>query len=225
MDRDDQLSELVARVARWALGAKCRIVTAESCTGGWIAKVFTDAAGSSRWFECGYVTYSNEAKARDLGVSWRTLKEHGAVSEPTVREMAAGALRATGADVSIAVSGIAGPDGGSAEKPVGTVWFCVGRRVVGVAGTGGVGGAGTGGVGAAGARGVGGAGTGGVGASGTGDVGAGAGAAGGMGPIAAAGPDIELLAEGQLFGGDREAIRRASVRRALELVLHFDVSD
>jgi nicotinamide-nucleotide amidase len=201
MDRDDQLSELVARVARWALGAKCRIVTAESCTGGWIAKVFTDAAGSSRWFECGYVTYSNEAKARDLGVSWRTLKEHGAVSEPTVRAMAAGALRATGADVSIAVSGIAGPDGGSAEKPVGTVWFCVGRRVVGAAGTGG------------------------VGASGTGDVGAGAGAAGGMGPIAAAGPDIELLAEGQLFGGDREAIRRASVRRALELVLHFDVSD
>jgi nicotinamide-nucleotide amidase len=197
MDGDDQLSELVARVARWALGAKYRLVTAESCTGGWIAKVFTDAAGSSRWFECGYVTYSNEAKARDLGVSWRTLKEHGAVSEPTVREMAAGALRATGADVSIAVSGIAGPDGGSAEKPVGTVWFCVGRRVVGAAGIGGAGAAGTGGVGAAGR----------------------------MGPIAAAGPDIELLAEGQLFGGDREAIRRASVRRALELVLHFDVSD
>src|ERR1700738_424090 len=132
----NELSELVARVARWALGAKYRIVTAESCTGGWIAKVFTDAAGSSRWFECGYVTYSNEAKARDLGVSWRTLNEHGAVSEPTVREMAAGALRATGADVSIAVSGIAGPDGGSAEKPVGTVWFCVGRRVRGGVGAG-----------------------------------------------------------------------------------------
>ena len=186
----DELPELVARVARWALGARYRIVTAESCTGGWIAKVFTDAAGSSRWFECGYETYSNEAKARDLGVSWRTLKEHGAVSEPTVREMAAGALRATGADVSIAVSGIAGPDGGSAEKPVGTVWFCVGRRVAG--------------------------------AKGAGAVGAGVGDAAGVGPVAAAGPDIELLAEGALFGGDREAVRWASVHRALELVLHFE---
>jgi nicotinamide-nucleotide amidase len=183
----NELSELVARVARWALGAKYRIVTAESCTGGWIAKVFTDAAGSSRWFECGYVTYSNEAKARDLGVSWRTLEQHGAVSEPTVREMAAGALRATGADVSIAVSGIAGPDGGSAEKPVGTVWFCVGRRVAGVSG-----------------------------------AGRGAASTSGAGPTAAAGPDIELLTEGQLFGGDREAIRRASVHRALELVLEFE---
>jgi nicotinamide-nucleotide amidase len=222
MDRDNQLSELVARVARWALGAKYRIVTAESCTGGWIAKVFTDAAGSSRWFECGYVTYSNEAKARDLGVSWRTLKEHGAVSEPTVREMAAGALRAAGADVSIAVSGIAGPDGGSAEKPVGTVWICVGRRVVGVAGTGGVGAVGRGGVGAAGTGGIGAAGAGGVDAAGTGGVGAGARAAAGAGPTTAAGPDIELLAEGQLFGGDREAIRRASVQRALELVLQLE---
>src|SRR6266702_4462756 len=104
----NEIPELVARIARWALGARYRIATAESCTGGWIAKVFTDATGSSRWFECGYVTYSNEAKARDLGVSWRTLKEHGAVSEPTVREMAAGALRVSGADVSSAVSGIAG---------------------------------------------------------------------------------------------------------------------
>jgi len=198
MTTDYELSEMVARVARWALGAKCRIVTAESCTGGWIAKVFTDAAGSSRWFDCGYVTYSNEAKARDLGVSWRTLNEHGAVSEPTVREMAAGALRATGADVSIAVSGVAGPDGGSAEKPVGTVWFCVGRRV--------------------GASGVGAGAGAGVGASG----GAGAGVAAGGGPNAAGGAEFELLAEGQLFGGDREAVRRASVRRALELVLQLE---
>jgi nicotinamide-nucleotide amidase len=186
MVTDDQLSEKVALVARWALGSNYRIVTAESCTGGWIAKVFTDAAGSSRWFECGYVTYSNEAKARDLGVSLRTLEEHGAVSEPTVREMAAGALRVTGADVSIAVSGIAGPDGGCAEKPVGTVWFCVGRRARG-----------------------------GTGLS-AGRVGAGA------GPDAPGGADIELLAEGQLFGGDREAIRRASVLRALELVLQLE---
>jgi nicotinamide-nucleotide amidase len=217
MDKDDQLSELVARVARWALGAQYRIVTAESCTGGWIAKVFTDAAGSSRWFECGYVTYSNEAKARDLGVSWRTLQEHGAVSEPTVREMAAGALRVTGADISIAVSGIAGPDGGSVEKPVGTVWFCVGRRVGGgaaVAGAGAGAGANTDGVVA------------GAGAN-TGGVGAGLGAGGNTGamaagPTAVAGRDIELLAEGQLFGGNREAVRRASVLRALELALQFE---
>ena len=175
MDMDSELSELVLRVARWALDAECRIVTAESCTGGWIAKSFTDLAGSSRWFECGYVTYSNEAKMRDLGVSPRTLSEHGAVSEPTVREMAAGALRVSGADVSVAVSGIAGPDGGSAEKPVGTVWFCAGRRVKG-----------------------------------------------GGSDRAAGSFDIELLAEGQLFGGDREAVRRASVRRALELLLRFE---
>jgi nicotinamide-nucleotide amidase len=208
----DQLSERVALVARWALGSKYRIVTAESCTGGWIAKVFTDAAGSSRWFDCGYVTYSNEAKARDLGVSLRTLEEHGAVSEPTVREMAAGALRVTGADVSIAVSGIAGPDGGSAEKPVGTVWFCVGRRVRGGAGVGAGPGA------AAGAAGGSGMGAAGVGAG----LGAMAGAGLGAGPDAAGGADIELLAEGQLFGGDREAIRRASVLRALELVLQLE---
>src|SRR5579872_657166 len=135
---DEALAELVDRVARWALGGNHRIVTAESCTGGWIAKVFTDLAGSSRWFECGFVTYSNIAKVRDLGVSQRTLDEQGAVSEATVREMAAGALNAAGAgasvevapNFSIAVSGIAGPDGGSVEKPVGTVWFCVsgGRR-------------------------------------------------------------------------------------------------
>jgi nicotinamide-nucleotide amidase len=199
---DHQLSELVARVARWALGFKYRIVTAESCTGGWIAKVFTDAAGSSRWFESGYVTYSNEAKVRDLGVSLRTLKEHGAVSEPTVREMAAGALRVTGADVSIAVSGIAGPDGGSAEKPVGTVWICVGRRVSGGSGADVGLGAGTGSPGgpSAAAR----------------DAGARA------GPNAAAGPDIEFLVEGEVFGGDRDAVRRASVQRALEIVLQFE---
>jgi nicotinamide-nucleotide amidase len=227
MSTDYELSELVALVARWAVGAKYRIVTAESCTGGWIAKVFTDAAGSSRWFECGFVTYSNEAKARDLGVSWRTLKEHGAVSEPAVREMAAGALRVTGADISIAVSGIAGPDGGSAEKPVGTVWFCVGRRVGGASGEGAtptsgahVPSAGAGmGEHSVGARAR-------PGAGATASVGpvasAGAGLVVGMGPTAAAGPDIELLAEGQLFGGDREAVRRASVQRALELVLQFE---
>lgn len=199
MVSDAQLSELVTLVARWALGAKYRIVTAESCTGGWIAKAFTDADGSSRWFECGYVTYSNASKSRDLGVSSRTLDEHGAVSEPTVREMAAGALRVSGANVAIAVSGIAGPDGGSAEKPVGTVWFCVGlRRGDGVAG----------------------ADRAGVGGFGEAAVDAGAGGPGGPNS-AGASSAIELIAEGEMFAGDREAVRRASVKRALELVLRF----
>jgi nicotinamide-nucleotide amidase len=83
----------------------------------------TDVPGSSQWFECGYVVYSNAAKMRELGVSRATLDAHGAVSEATVLELARGALRVSGADVAIAVSGIAGPDGGVAGKPVGTVWF------------------------------------------------------------------------------------------------------
>ena len=124
----DDIPDLVKEVARRALAAKLRIVTAESCTGGWIAKVFTDLAESSHWFERGYVTYSNDAKMQDLGVMKDTLIAHGAVSEATVREMVLGALRATGADVGIAVSGIAGPSGGTPEKPVGTVWFAVARR-------------------------------------------------------------------------------------------------
>lgn len=100
-------------------------MTAESCTAGWIAKALTDVPGSSQWVDSGYVTYSNTAKMRDIGVSERILAEHGAVSEATVREMANGALRAAGVELAVAVSGIAGPDGGSAEKPVGTVWFAV----------------------------------------------------------------------------------------------------
>jgi len=215
---DAQLSELVALVARWALAAKYRIVTAESCTGGWIAKVFTDAAGSSRWFECGYVTYSNAAKVRDLGVASRTLDEHGAVSEPTVREMAVGALRVSGADVAIAVSGIAGPDGGSAEKPVGTVWFCVARRRGGAdASSGAVGSDAVGssavdggGYAGGGARGI-----------GFGEAAVDGGTGGPGGPNFAGGSGVELIAEGELFAGDREAVRRASVKRALELVLRL----
>jgi nicotinamide-nucleotide amidase len=100
-----------------------RLVTAESCTGGFIAKMLTDIPGSSRWFECGYVSYSNAAKMRDLGVSASTLVDHGAVSEATALEMADGAVRVSSADVSIAVTGIAGPDGAMPGKPVGTVWF------------------------------------------------------------------------------------------------------
>ncbi|MGS2724070.1 nicotinamide-nucleotide amidase [Porticoccus sp. GXU_MW_L64] len=96
---------------------------AESCTGGGVAQAITAVAGSSRWFEAGFVTYSNGIKQQLLGVSEGTLNEQGAVSEAVVKEMAAGALRVSGAQLAVAVSGIAGPDGGTAQKPVGTVWF------------------------------------------------------------------------------------------------------
>lgn len=100
-----------------------RITTAESCTGGWIAKTLTDVAGSSAWFDRGFVTYSNDAKHDMLGVPQALIERYGAVSGECVAAMAEGALREGRADVAVAVSGIAGPDGGSAEKPVGTVWF------------------------------------------------------------------------------------------------------
>lgn len=115
-----QLSEQVG-LALKARGAT--VTTAESCTGGWVAKVITDIAGSSAWFERGFVTYSNEAKAQMIGVREETLAQHGAVSEPVVVEMAIGALKAARADYAVSISGIAGPDGGSEEKPAYTVWF------------------------------------------------------------------------------------------------------
>ncbi|GAB4203875.1 MAG: CinA family protein [Tibeticola sp.] len=99
------------------------LATAESCTGGLIAAACTDLAGSSAWFERGFVTYSNAAKTELLGVDATLIARHGAVSEPVARAMAEGALRHSPAQISIAVTGIAGPTGGSAEKPVGTVWF------------------------------------------------------------------------------------------------------
>lgn len=99
------------------------LATAESCTGGGIAQAVTRISGSSAWFDRGFVTYSNAAKEEMLGVSPETIARHGAVSEATVREMAAGALQYSRAQVSVSVSGIAGPTGGTAEKPVGTVWF------------------------------------------------------------------------------------------------------
>src|SRR5580704_1541579 len=128
MTSDSELYDLAQRVGHKLGAAARRVVTAESCTGGWVAKTLTDVPGSSQWFECGYVTYSNAAKMRDLGVAARTLDEFGAVSEQTVREMAEGAMRVTGAAVAIAVSGIAGPDGGIPGKPVGMVWFCAAAR-------------------------------------------------------------------------------------------------
>jgi nicotinamide-nucleotide amidase len=100
-----------------------RLATAESCTGGMIAAACTDLAGSSGWFERGFVTYSNEAKTELLGVSAALLAVHGAVSAPVAEAMVSGALRHAHAEVALAVTGIAGPGGGSADKPVGTVWF------------------------------------------------------------------------------------------------------
>ncbi|MEJ2593260.1 MAG: nicotinamide-nucleotide amidase [Candidatus Thiodiazotropha sp.] len=128
MSDDEQIKTLTARCAERLREAGLHLVVAESCTGGWLAKVLTDLPGSSDWFDCGYVTYSNRAKQSMLGVSGETLAEHGAVSEATVAEMARGALRESGADIALAVSGIAGPGGGSAEKPVGTVCFAWQRR-------------------------------------------------------------------------------------------------
>jgi nicotinamide-nucleotide amidase len=165
MTTDKELFALAERVGGKLLGAERRLATAESCTGGWVAKACTDIAGSSRWFECGFVTYSNAAKVRDIGVSQPTLDEHGAVSEATVREMAAGALRVSGAEVAVAISGIAGPDGGTPAKPVGTVWFGLASR---------------------------------------------------------RGADVVVTSEMQLFGGDRELVRRRSVERALQMVLAIE---
>jgi nicotinamide-nucleotide amidase len=160
MASDSQLLQLAEQVGRRLLAAGKCLAAAESCTGGWLAKTVTDLPGSSQWFERGYVTYSNAAKVHDLQVAKRTLEEHGAVSEATAREMAAGALQASGADVAIAITGIAGPDGGSADKPVGTVWFASAVR---------------------------------HGASG-----------------------VKLDARVQYFNGDRDTVRRDSVKYALE---------
>jgi len=162
MNRDAELVELAQTAGRRLLAAGWRLATAESCTAGWIAKAITDVPGSSAWFDSGYVTYSNEAKQRDLGVPLALLATQGAVSEAVVRAMAEGALQRAGVEVAVATSGIAGPDGGAPGKPVGTVWFaCALRRAGGVA----------------------------------------------------------TQAQLMRFAGDRDAVRRASVRHALEMVL------
>ena len=124
MNPDDKtLQALAADIGAKLKAAGFMAATAESCTGGWIGKVLTDVAGSSAWFERGFVTYSDEAKVAMLGVQPGTLKAQGAVSEAVAREMAAGAADWSQAQVTVAVTGIAGPDGGSIEKPVGTVWI------------------------------------------------------------------------------------------------------
>lgn len=120
---DCKVSGLVEQVAEALKAQGLMLATAESCTGGGIAQALTDLSGSSAWFERGFVTYANAAKVEMLGVRQATLDAHGAVSEATVREMVAGALAHSHADVALSVSGIAGPTGGTPEKPVGTVWF------------------------------------------------------------------------------------------------------
>jgi len=125
---DSDLTELARELGDRLRARGFRLATAESCTGGWVSKCVTDVSGSSQWFDRGFVTYSNEAKTGQLGVPAETIVEHGAVSEDTVRAMAAGALENSAADLSVAVSGVAGPEGGSPDKPVGTVWFCWQRR-------------------------------------------------------------------------------------------------
>lgn len=117
------MNDLAHRVGAALKAQGLRLATAESCTGGWAAMALTAVPGSSDWFERGYVTYSNAAKREDLGVRESTLAQQGAVSEATAREMAAGALERSGAHVALAVTGVAGPSGGTAHKPVGLVCF------------------------------------------------------------------------------------------------------
>jgi len=129
VNADDRvLARLTGQLAGQLKQRQARVTFAESCTGGWIAKVATDLAGSSGWFEQGFVTYSNAAKRSMLGVRAETLAEYGAVSAETVVEMTVGALQRSAAEWSLAVSGIAGPGGGTPDKPLGTVWFAWQRR-------------------------------------------------------------------------------------------------
>ena len=128
---DAGLHALAAALAQRLIASDRTVVTAESCTGGWIAKICTDLPGSSRWYLGGVVSYANASKTDVLGVPTSLLQGHGAVSEPVVRAMAQGALDRLGGELSVAVSGIAGPDGGTPDKPVGTVWFAWARRLPG----------------------------------------------------------------------------------------------
>jgi nicotinamide-nucleotide amidase len=161
---DSELLRLATKVGTALMDAEQRLVTAESCTGGWIAKVLTDMPGSSNWFLGGIVAYSNTLKQSLLGVLPSTLHAHGAVSEGTAREMAIGALETLGGQVAIAVTGIAGPDGAQPGKPVGTVWFGWAWRADG---------------------------------------------------------EIETRVALETFAGDREAVRRQSVARALSELLRM----
>jgi nicotinamide-nucleotide amidase len=117
------LNDLAKKVGRRLRAAGAMLVTAESCTGGWVSEVVTSVSGSSRWFERGFVTYSDAAKRQMLGVRKKTLRKHGAVSQETAREMAKGALKRSRGSIAVAVTGVAGPTGGTEAKPVGMVCF------------------------------------------------------------------------------------------------------
>lgn len=156
---DHELYALAERAGRALQERGLMVTTAESCTGGWVAEALTMIPGSSAWFERGFVTYTYVSKREMLGVQSATLEQHGAVSQAVVREMVAGALRASHAQVALAVSGTAGPSGGTPEKPVGTVCLAWGKK------------------------------------------------------------DVEPRSETQHFAGDRAAVRRQSVVRALEVLI------
>lgn len=162
---DESLKSLAVRLGDMLTMRGFMLVTAESCTGGWVAKTVTDVPGSSGWFDRGFVTYSNVAKQDMLGVALETLAAYGAVSQPVVEEMAIGALKYSAAQVAIAVSGIAGPGGGVPDKPVGTVWVGWGL------------------------------------------------------------PGARAIARGYCFAGNREAVRAASVRAAIEGLLEHLSAD
>jgi nicotinamide-nucleotide amidase len=166
MSTDAELSHIATRVGAWLLDSERRLVTAESCTGGWVGKVLTDSPGSSAWYLGGVISYSNSLKQSLVGVLPSTLAAHGAVSEATAREMAIGALETLGGHIAIAVTGIAGPSGGQPGKPVGTVWFAWAWRI---------------------------------------------------------GQEIEMRVALETFAGDREAIRRHAVARALSELLKLDL--
>ena len=119
----NEIDEVSRQLGEACLSAKVKVVTAESCTGGGVGEAITRTPGSSAWYDRGFVTYSNEAKVDLVGVRQETIGSHGAVSEAVAREMALGALHQSEADVAVAVTGVAGPDGGTAAKPVGLVWF------------------------------------------------------------------------------------------------------
>ena len=125
---NDDPDALTQRLATQLLAKRRSACTAESCTGGLIAKTFTDLAGSSDWFERGFVTYSNAAKSEMLGVPPSVIEDYGAVSEAVANAMASGALLHSAADYAVAVTGVAGPGGGNDEKPVGTVWIAVASK-------------------------------------------------------------------------------------------------
>jgi nicotinamide-nucleotide amidase len=120
---DTEMQRLATEVGRTLKSAGQHLVAAESCTGGWVGEAVTAIAGSSDWFDRGFITYSNAAKREVLGVAAATLARYGAVSEETAREMALGALKHSRAQIAVAITGVAGPGGGSADKPVGTVCF------------------------------------------------------------------------------------------------------